>query len=229
MKKNLLFPLVGVLAFGTSASLSAQDIRTPAQAREHGLESLRTILIREGRPSPDNRGDFIQNNTSAHQLGKALFYDMAVGSDGIQSCATCHFHAGADNRTKNSLSPGLLRVKEDRNGDIMGYADAASDADTRFERGAPNSELTADDFPFVRDIGDAATLVNQGVPIEQLNIGNVHYAEGRRTITPSVHLSQDDMDSLDELDERGVQVTLQTLPGDELLNLEKIHARYEAT
>ena len=29
-------------------------------------------------------------------LGKALFWDMQVGSDGIQACASCHFHAGAD-------------------------------------------------------------------------------------------------------------------------------------
>ena len=39
-------------------------------------------------------------------LGKALFWDGAVGSDG-QACASCHFHAGADPRIVNQLSPGL--------------------------------------------------------------------------------------------------------------------------
>lgn len=39
-------------------------------------------------------------------LGKALFWDMQVGGDGIQSCASCHFHAGADNRIVNQISPG---------------------------------------------------------------------------------------------------------------------------
>lgn len=43
-------------------------------------------------------------------LGKALFWDMRVGSDGVQACATCHFHAGADSRTVNQLSPGLNRM-----------------------------------------------------------------------------------------------------------------------
>lgn len=43
-------------------------------------------------------------------LGKALFWDMQVGSDGVQACATCHFRAGADPRRKNQISPGLLRV-----------------------------------------------------------------------------------------------------------------------
>lgn len=41
------------------------------------------------------------------QLGKALFWDMQVGGDGIQSCASCHYHAGADNRAANQVSPGL--------------------------------------------------------------------------------------------------------------------------
>ncbi len=38
-------------------------------------------------------------------LGKALFWDTNVGSDGM-ACASCHFHAGADVRVKNQISPG---------------------------------------------------------------------------------------------------------------------------
>ncbi len=54
-----------------------------------------------------NLANFVKNRTAAIQLGKALFWDMQVGSDGIQSCASCHFHAGADNRAKNQLGPGV--------------------------------------------------------------------------------------------------------------------------
>ncbi len=43
-------------------------------------------------------------------LGKALFWEMQIGSDGVQACASCHFHAGADNRIKNQKNPGLKRV-----------------------------------------------------------------------------------------------------------------------
>ena len=49
---------------------------------------------------------YVRNEDVAIALGKALFWDEAVGSDG-QACASCHFHAGADNRSKNQLSPGL--------------------------------------------------------------------------------------------------------------------------
>lgn len=42
----------------------------------------------------------IVDTPTAIQLGKALFWDMNVGSDDV-ACATCHFHAGADRRIRN--------------------------------------------------------------------------------------------------------------------------------
>jgi|688.fasta_scaffold01889_22 cytochrome c peroxidase len=47
-----------------------------------------------------------RNNAALVQLGKALFWDTAVGSDGM-ACASCHFAAGADSRTINQINPGF--------------------------------------------------------------------------------------------------------------------------
>ena len=64
----------------------------------------------KGAPVPEVPGlldgpdPIIVNKEKAIVLGKALFWDMNVGSDGV-ACATCHFHAGADRRIKNQLSP----------------------------------------------------------------------------------------------------------------------------
>ncbi len=49
----------------------------------------------------------VKDQAALIALGKALFWDMQVGSDGVQSCATCHFNAGADVRSKNQISPGV--------------------------------------------------------------------------------------------------------------------------
>ena len=98
---------------------------------------LQSPLISEvERSVPDSTelAKYIRNRTAALKLGKALFWDMQVGSDGLTACASCHFHAGADNRSKNQVSPGLL----------------ATVKDTAFSTelgGAPNRQLTADDFP----------------------------------------------------------------------------------
>ena len=49
-------------------------------------------------------------------LGKALFWDQQVGSDG-QACASCHFNAGADARITNQLNPGFLDLTGEAGGD----------------------------------------------------------------------------------------------------------------
>src|SRR2546426_8906960 len=52
------------------------------------LASLKTVA----GPRPPNIASDIKDETPAIQLGKALFWDQQVGSDG-QTCAWCHFHA----------------------------------------------------------------------------------------------------------------------------------------
>ena len=97
-------------------------------------------------PSPNlndpNLNEFVRDPAMARALGKALFWDMQVGSDRIQSCASCHFRAGADPRSKNQLSPGLKRMPV---------------ADLTYSSGrGPNFQLEAAIFPLTR-------LANPGV------------------------------------------------------------------
>ncbi|MCX7105480.1 MAG: hypothetical protein NTU70_09440 [Methylococcales bacterium] len=56
--------------------------------------------------STPSRLSIIKNKAVAIALGKMLYWDAQVGSDGL-ACASCHFQAGADNRTKNQIDPGL--------------------------------------------------------------------------------------------------------------------------
>lgn len=125
-KPTLLTRILGALGGGTvlcgatAALLAAVPPPVPAE----GLASLKTVPV----PQPENLGDFVQDRQAAIRLGKALFWDQQVGSDG-QACATCHFHAGADIRRKNQLNPGLLA------------------GDTSFQVGGPNYTLRAKDFP----------------------------------------------------------------------------------
>src|SRR5262249_32212215 len=66
-----------------------------------GLKPLSSVSV----PLPGNLGSFVQDKDAAIKLGKALFWDMQVGGDGLQACASCHFQAGADVRNKNQLNP----------------------------------------------------------------------------------------------------------------------------
>ncbi|MEH2239041.1 cytochrome-c peroxidase [Nostoc sp.] len=120
-----------------------------AQVTPPPLASLKSVSV----PEPNNLGDFVQNKPAAIKLGKALFWDIQVGSDGLTSCASCHFHAGADNRSKNQISPGLLRIN----------ADGTKNPDTVFNvGGAPNYQLKPEDFPFhkLSNPNDPKTVVS---------------------------------------------------------------------
>jgi hypothetical protein len=58
--------------------------------------------------APSNENDYVVNRNEAIALGKSLFWDMQVGSDGVQSCGACHVHAGADNRVKNQMNHCII-------------------------------------------------------------------------------------------------------------------------
>src|SRR6266508_1467070 len=55
------------------------------------IASLKGVQIPQ-RPTLER---YIADPQSLVALGKALFWDVQVGSDGRTACATCHFHAGA--------------------------------------------------------------------------------------------------------------------------------------
>ncbi|MGH1482974.1 MAG: cytochrome c peroxidase [Geminicoccales bacterium] len=95
--------------------------------------------------------DVVKDEEWAKILGKALFWDEKLGSDGM-ACASCHFSAGADPRIKNQLSPGLLEVTLDANGNQIAATDGTfGNADGLMPSGhpaGPNYAVRPEDFPF---------------------------------------------------------------------------------
>ncbi|WGV28168.1 cytochrome-c peroxidase [Halotia branconii] len=143
LSKSITIAVIVLVAIIAGNTVSAQVTGTAA------LASLKTVAV----PKPDNLENFIKDKVATIKLGKALFWDMQVGSDGMNSCATCHFHAGADNRSKNQLAPGLLRIN----------ADGTDNPDTIFDLGgAPNYQLKPEDFPFhkLSNSNDPSTVVS---------------------------------------------------------------------
>lgn len=199
----LLIPVVAGLIctgfpMGPARSYAAENVPltiTPvaAQAIDPLLDSLKTVVNNAGGINaflPPNLQAFLNNGPAARQaaeqLGKALFWDMAIGSDGM-ACASCHFHAGADNRIKNQLSPDFQRILNQNQGPVKGYHFAGGDPDFLFQlvdpddtnpalpNKGPNYTLQADDFPFVKDIGTG-----------DANGANVVLTNGGLTVGPNV-------------------------------------------
>lgn len=146
----LALAVMGGIAGLAVRVLQARAVEPPNPAQT--LASLKTIAV--PAPPAEILDQYVSNKAAAIQLGKALFWDMKVGSDNKTACATCHFHAGSDRRTTNQLSPGLLA------------------GDRTFQLGGPNYTLKAPDFPLTKHVS-----VDQRYP-QLSDINDVAGAQG---------------------------------------------------
>ena len=124
----------GLQTFG---AIIRPEVREPAVPLPQ--MSLKTVPV--PKPPAAAIGEYVVDNNAAIQLGKALFWDMHVGSDNQTACATCHFSAGADKRPKNGVNPGTLR----RTTDLQ-----LPNPDFSFQLGGPNYTFQAGDFPLTK-------------------------------------------------------------------------------
>src|SRR5690349_19515421 len=108
--------------------------------------SLKTVAV----PKPANLSQYVAvaDEKWAIVLGKALFWDQQAGSDGL-ACASCHFHAGADNRVKNQIDPDNRNVAGPPTSQTFHVTASNQAAQTMAPPGGgPNYTLNARDFPF---------------------------------------------------------------------------------
>lgn len=66
---------------------------------------------------------------------------------------------------------------------------------------------------------DALRLHEAGLAFEDLNVGGMHYREGRRRILPYVCVDEEDIQAFESLQERGVRIECADVPGCERKDL----------
>lgn len=69
---------------------------------------------------------------------------------------------------------------------------------------------------------DAVKLVEGGVPIKKLNIGNMHMAEGKRQVATSVAVDDADVAAFRKLQELGVELSIQRVPSTPVEDTDKL-------
>ncbi|MDG6881857.1 Fructose-specific phosphotransferase enzyme IIB component [Phocoenobacter uteri] len=57
-------------------------------------------------------------------------------------------------------------------------------------------------------------LVEGGVPIEEINIGNMHFSKGKTQLSKKVYVDENDLDYLHKIRDYGVKLYIQDVPGD---------------
>jgi cytochrome c peroxidase len=149
---GLAFSLAPVLP--TSAGANAIPQAGQAAFAPRPIRPLTGLL--PPAPPPAAYNAIVRDPAVLLTLGKALFWDTQVGNGNHQACASCHFHAGADTRTVNQLSPGLnMQPAADNTfGNALGKTGSGAPA-------GPNYALAAADYPFHRlaDVNDRESPV----------------------------------------------------------------------
>lgn len=57
-------------------------------------------------------------------------------------------------------------------------------------------------------------MIEGGVPIEEVNVGNMHFEKGKTQLSKKVYVDEADMDYLRKIRDSGVNVYIQDVPGD---------------
>ena len=78
------------------------------------------------------------------------------------------------------------------------------------EKAAPRQKI----FLICKTPKEVRRLVDGGVPIEVVNVGNMHYSDGKKQISKKVYVNDDDLEDLKYLESKGIDVFIQDVPGD---------------
>lgn len=126
-----------------------------------------------------------------------------------------------------SLKPNLILVADDTAAEdkvqqsLMAMTAEAAGVGIRFfslkttvetiHKASPKQYI----FIVVRTPRAARYLFDNGVPIKELNIGNMHFSEGKKPSMEShVYMDDEDLENVLYLKNKGVDVYIQIAPGD---------------
>jgi mannose/fructose/N-acetylgalactosamine-specific phosphotransferase system component IIB len=77
----------------------------------------------------------------------------------------------------------------------------------------------------LENVTDLQSLVDSGLPIKTINIGGIHYVEGRKAFLPYVYLNSDEVKILEKIIAEGYIIECQDVPTGTKYSLEKIFAK----
>ncbi|ASV57046.1 hypothetical protein LJPFL01_3683 [Lelliottia jeotgali] len=78
------------------------------------------------------------------------------------------------------------------------------------EKAAPHQKI----FLICRTPDIVRKLIEGGVPLNDVNVGNMHFSEGKKQISSKVYVDERDLDDLRFIKRSGVNLFIQDVPGD---------------
>src|SRR5262245_5626837 len=186
------FTVSRFLAISLASLLLSTGLAAQRGGGNNAIGTLKGVAV----PQPADLARYVADPQTLIALGKALFWDVQVASDGRTACATCHFHAGADHRIRNqvagpAVSPTAVRPNTelaDSDFPFHAFADPASNASAilRDRRDVVGSAgIVSRGFIDISD-GSAADIGSDGGDAGAFAIGGLKVRQVTSRNTPSV-------------------------------------------
>lgn len=109
---------------------------------------------------------------------------------------------------KDELQQSLMTVTAKASNVGIRFFTIQKTADV-IDRASPNQHI----FLVVRNPKSARELVEKGVHLKDLNVGNMHFAPGKKELSKKVYIDDQDMDDLKFIASKGTNVFIQDVPG----------------
>ncbi|MBJ9572439.1 PTS galactosamine transporter subunit IIB [Citrobacter braakii] len=78
-------------------------------------------------------------------------------------------------------------------------------------KAAPHQKI----FLICRTPHTVRKLLEGGVTLNDVNVGNMHFSEGKKQISSKVYVNEQDLDDLHFIKKQGVHIFIQDVPGDQ--------------
>lgn len=142
---------------------------------------------------------------------------LVHGQVGVTWCKTvgCNLIVVADDTAaEDELQQQLMEMTAESSGSDIRFFTVDYCAQV-IGNAAPEQKI----FIICRTPKDVRRLVEAGVPITIVNVGNMHFEHGKRSLSKKVYVDDKDEEDLKFLTSKGIKVYIQDIPGDTIINL----------
>ncbi len=85
-----------------------------------------------------------------------------------------------------------------------------------------NRQANKKTMVLVNSLNDALRIIEAGIDVPKLNIGGLHYQEGKKAYANYIFLSDEDVQYAKKLIDRGVKLEGREIPGAPIVNLDEL-------
>ncbi|NRY61913.1 PTS galactosamine transporter subunit IIB [Clostridium beijerinckii] len=113
-----------------------------------------------------------------------------------------------DEVAENTLQQQLMEVTAESSGAGVRFFTLQKTIDV-IHKAAEHQKI----FIVVKTPREVRKLIEGGVPIKEVNVGNMHFDKGKRQISKKVYVDDKDMEDLKAIKDMGIDIYIQDVPG----------------